>query len=81
MAVVPTIAVVLGAWCAASVITAGLYTALRTWWLRRQRAVESPLDDGAAGRYVPTAEPDGFGIPVTGARRFRVKPSLTTPRG
>lgn len=38
MAVLSTILVILGAWCAASVATAALYTALRRLHIRRQRA-------------------------------------------
>ncbi|MFD7096890.1 hypothetical protein [Streptomyces xanthophaeus] len=41
MAVLSTIAVVLGAWCAASVLTAALYVGLRTGMVRRQRALAS----------------------------------------
>ncbi|MFD9306468.1 hypothetical protein ACFWCB_28065 [Streptomyces sp. NPDC060048] len=38
MALLSTIAVVLVAWSAAGVATAALYTALRTWHVRRHRA-------------------------------------------
>ncbi|MCX5610275.1 MULTISPECIES: hypothetical protein [unclassified Streptomyces] len=41
MSALSTIAVALGAWCAASVITAALYTALRSRQIRRQRAAAS----------------------------------------
>ncbi|MCP3757907.1 hypothetical protein [Streptomyces sp. TBY4] len=38
MAVLSTILMILGAWCAAGVLTAGLYAALRRLHVRRQRA-------------------------------------------
>ncbi|MFD6891661.1 hypothetical protein [Streptomyces sp. NPDC059957] len=38
MAVLSTILVILGAWCAASVVTAALYSALRRLHVRRRRA-------------------------------------------
>ncbi|MFZ3492558.1 hypothetical protein ACODT5_04840 [Streptomyces sp. 5.8] len=38
MAVLSTILVILGAWCAASVVTAALYSTLRRLHVRRQRA-------------------------------------------
>ncbi|WP_328929596.1 hypothetical protein OG429_36840 [Streptomyces sp. NBC_00190] len=61
MAVLTTIVVVLGAWCATSVITAALYTAVRTRHIRRQRATGSVLD-GAARPCTAAAEPADLGI-------------------
>lgn len=54
MAVLSTIVVIAGAWCAASVATVALYAALRRRHVRRQRAALSvpvPVRAGAdAGR-------------------------------
>lgn len=50
MAVLTTLAVVLAAWCAASLMTAALYTALRTHQVRRQRALASTGPCAVAGR-------------------------------
>ncbi|WP_411102942.1 hypothetical protein [Streptomyces sp. cmx-4-9] len=50
MAVLTTLAVVLGAWCAASIMTAALYTALRSHQVRRQRATACAVPGGAVGR-------------------------------
>ncbi|MFD3696938.1 hypothetical protein ACFWUZ_12425 [Streptomyces sp. NPDC058646] len=52
MAALTTIAVVLGAWCAASVITAALYSALRCRQVRRQRELAS-YAGVIVGRYAP----------------------------
>ncbi|MEU9084005.1 hypothetical protein [Streptomyces sp. NPDC048357] len=54
MAVLTTIAVILGAWCAAGVATAALYAVLRARHVRRQRALAS-TPDGAACRCASTA--------------------------
>ncbi|MEU9374211.1 hypothetical protein AB0D94_10615 [Streptomyces sp. NPDC048255] len=64
MAVLTTIALILGAWCAASVVTAALYAALRSHQVRRQRAVASALG-ATVGRCAPerpAREPKGGGI-------------------
>ncbi|MFD5145316.1 hypothetical protein [Streptomyces sp. NPDC058401] len=54
MAVLSTILAVLGAWCAASVVTAALYTALRRLHVRQQRAAAAVPD---VPRAAPVAEP------------------------
>ncbi|MFI5764953.1 hypothetical protein ACIA8F_29000 [Streptomyces sp. NPDC051563] len=54
MAVLSTILVVLGAWCAASVVTAALYTVLRRLHVRQQRA-SAALPD--VPRAAPVAQP------------------------
>ncbi|MCY0930134.1 hypothetical protein OTB20_28875 [Streptomyces sp. H27-H1] len=66
MAVLSTIVVVLGAWCAASVATAALYFALRRLHVRRQWAAAAvPGGAGAArsrgpgDRPLRTAHPSG----------------------
>ncbi|WP_404962240.1 hypothetical protein [Streptomyces sp. 147326] len=56
MAVLTTIAVILGAWCAAGVATAALYAALRARHVRRQRA-RAAKTDGTVDRCAPTAGP------------------------
>ncbi|MFE9629552.1 hypothetical protein [Streptomyces sp. NPDC006463] len=61
MAVLTTIVVVLGAWCAVSVITAALYSAVRACHVRRQRAMASVLDR-TAGRCASAAEPADLDI-------------------
>lgn len=38
MALLTTIALILGLWCAAALVTVALYAALRTLYVRRQRA-------------------------------------------
>ncbi|MER6200257.1 hypothetical protein ABT234_23150 [Streptomyces sp. NPDC001586] len=54
MAVLTTIAVIFGAWCAAGVATAALYAVLRARHVRRQRALVS-APDCAACRCATTA--------------------------
>ncbi|MFJ8011499.1 hypothetical protein [Streptomyces sp. NPDC096339] len=44
MAVLTTISVVLGAWCAAGIMTAALYAAVRGRRVRRQRAMAAALE-------------------------------------
>ncbi|WP_327411973.1 hypothetical protein [Streptomyces sp. NBC_01233] len=56
MAVLTTIAVILGAWCAAAVATAALYAVLRARHVRRQRA-RAAKTDCAVDRCAPTAGP------------------------
>ncbi|MFE4636891.1 hypothetical protein ACFRJ1_26380 [Streptomyces sp. NPDC056773] len=46
MAVLRTILMILGAWCAAGVLTAGLYAALRRLHVRRQRAAAAVRPGG-----------------------------------
>ncbi|WP_327250617.1 hypothetical protein [Streptomyces sp. NBC_01244] len=50
MAVLSTILVILGAWCAASVVTAALYAALRRLHVRRQRVTAALPDAARAAR-------------------------------
>ncbi|MEU7605331.1 hypothetical protein [Streptomyces sp. NPDC041003] len=57
MAVLTTIAVILGAWCAAAVATAALYAVLRARHVRRQRARAAAETDGTVDRCAPTAGP------------------------
>ncbi|MFJ6754577.1 MULTISPECIES: hypothetical protein [unclassified Streptomyces] len=56
MAVLTTIAVILGAWCAAALATAALYVVLRARHVRRQRA-RAAETDGTVDRCAPTAGP------------------------
>lgn len=72
MAVLSTILVILGAWCAASVVTAALYSALRRLHVRRQRATGAgPASVGdsvyaaarCAGPGVRTGRPGRSGQP------------------
>ncbi|MGW0748781.1 hypothetical protein [Streptomyces sp. NPDC002587] len=60
MAVLTTIVVVLGAWCAVSVVTAALYAAVRGRHVRRQRTVATVLD-GAARPYASAPAPGDRG--------------------
>ncbi|MFD9369454.1 hypothetical protein ACFWA6_17405 [Streptomyces sp. NPDC060020] len=55
MAVLTTIAVILGAWCAAGVATAALYAVLRARHVRRQRALASAPEGTVCPRDAPTA--------------------------
>ncbi|MFB6521517.1 hypothetical protein [Streptomyces sp. NPDC056401] len=69
MAVLSTILVILGAWCAVSVATAALYTALRRLHVRRQRAAAAVPDAVRTVRgSVPYAR---TGRPVRSGRAHR----------
>ncbi|MCX5409555.1 hypothetical protein OHA37_37570 [Streptomyces sp. NBC_00335] len=48
MAVLSTILLILGAWCAASLATVAAYAAIRRLHVRRQRAASAPVGAGAA---------------------------------
>ncbi|MEV7520481.1 hypothetical protein [Streptomyces sp. NPDC091371] len=57
MSVLPTIAVVLAVWCAAGLVTAALYAALRGRHVRRQRAAAAALGGAGDGQGAPAEEP------------------------
>lgn len=74
MAVLSTILVILGAWCAASVVTAALYAALRRLHVRRRR-VTAALPDA-----VGTARCAGPGV-RTGRAGLPGQPAHSGPSG
>ncbi|WP_407841108.1 hypothetical protein ACE1OC_39560 [Streptomyces sp. DSM 116496] len=72
MAVLSTILVILGAWCAASVATVALYAALRRLHVRRQRAAAAVPDAVRTVRgSVPGARTGRPGRPVRPGRAHR----------
>ncbi|MFE2325182.1 hypothetical protein ACFXD5_14895 [Streptomyces sp. NPDC059385] len=64
MAVLTTISVVVGAWCAAGIVTAVLYAVVRGRRVRRQRAMAAALE-GPAGSAART--PAAVAVEVTAA--------------
>ncbi|MDX3534559.1 hypothetical protein PV721_09280 [Streptomyces sp. MB09-01] len=76
MAVLTTIAVILGAWCAAAVATAALYAVLRARHVRRQRA-RAARTDATVDRCAASAGP---GVrSCSQARTTPAVPSRTAP--
>ncbi|MFB6613870.1 hypothetical protein ACFCV9_06600 [Streptomyces sp. NPDC056367] len=71
MAVLTTISVVLGAWCAAGIMTAALYAAVRGRRIRRQRAMASALEGPVAG---PAKAP-----PAEGSEEAQTARAVETP--
>ncbi|WP_030719728.1 hypothetical protein [Streptomyces sp. NRRL F-2580] len=78
MAVLTTIAVILGAWCAVGVATAALYAVLRARHVRRQRALAS-APEGTVCRCARTAGSGERGSPA--ARTAPIVARTTAPDG
>lgn len=79
MAVLSTILVILGAWCAASAATAALYAALRRSHVRRQRAAAAVPDAVGTARDVAPGARTGRPCRSTGPGRT-VRPARPSGR-